>query len=71
MAPVIDRADHRAAEQLAQTLAPFRLDPLGYVMSAFPWGQPARPWPAKTAPNPGSARSWRSSARASCRQMKR
>ena len=52
MAPVIDRADHRAAEQLAQTLAPFRRDPLGYVLSAFPWGQPGTALAGEDGPEP-------------------
>jgi hypothetical protein len=52
MAPVIDRADHRAAEQLAQTLAPFRRDPLGYVLSAFPWGQPGTTLAGDSGPEP-------------------
>ena len=52
MPAVIDRADHRAAEQLAQSLASFRRDPLGYVLSAFPWGKPGTALADDNGPEP-------------------
>ena len=52
MATVADRAAHRAAEQLAQSLGPFSRDPLGYVLSSFPWGQPGTALAGEEGPEP-------------------
>ena len=45
-------ADPRTISLLAEDLARFQYDPLGYVLWAFPWGQAGTPLEGETGPRP-------------------
>ena len=48
----IEQLNVETHRRLAENIARFRYDPLGFVMFNFPWGQPGTPLANKTGPEP-------------------
>src|SRR5262245_24864590 len=52
----VDRAAYETEEKLAEFIAGFYDDPLGYVMAAYPWGEPGTSLEHKRGPEPWQER---------------